>query len=259
MHAHIFGVTLLDERESVWGILGSLLIASGVVTVNGAKGQPQGAGSEHDAELPVFQGRAAERNAAGRPPKPDKSAPAAEAEPTGAAASWREPVARLFRLLGSGQWAGLLGSCPGQQGCPQHVQLPAVSEVAPAADPERAALIGLQSLDTAPAFKARGAGSSGSPTSALASVPEQQQEDAEASSSPRDADSAFADSVRERGGVLGMMRAREAAGRHPGEVGSLRDAEKSWAGEWAFRRATDSSELAPAMARYHQLLERERE
>jgi hypothetical protein len=37
LYAHIFGVFLLNERESVLGILGSVLMAAGIVTLNGAK------------------------------------------------------------------------------------------------------------------------------------------------------------------------------------------------------------------------------
>ena len=37
LYAHVFGVLLLDEQESLLGILGSVLIASGVITVNQAK------------------------------------------------------------------------------------------------------------------------------------------------------------------------------------------------------------------------------
>ncbi len=45
LHAHVFGIFLLDEHESLWGILGSILIAAGVVTVNGAKsGRSSGGG-----------------------------------------------------------------------------------------------------------------------------------------------------------------------------------------------------------------------
>ena len=37
LSAHVFGVTLLQERESIFGLAGSAAIAAGVVTVNSAK------------------------------------------------------------------------------------------------------------------------------------------------------------------------------------------------------------------------------
>ncbi len=65
LYAHIFGVFLLNERETVWGVLGSLLIAAGVVTLNDAQAQTSYSTAE---PLPRSQYSAvstADRNVAG--------------------------------------------------------------------------------------------------------------------------------------------------------------------------------------------------
>ena len=53
LHAHVFGIFLLDEHETLWGTLGSVAIAAGVVTVNAAKSGAGSAGKPCAVGLPA--------------------------------------------------------------------------------------------------------------------------------------------------------------------------------------------------------------
>lgn len=250
-------MTLLHEQETVWGILGSLLIASGVVTVNGAKNKRSNAHAtfEHPSLLPMFQYRpksTGDRNAIEDLIKADKSPLVAHSGVAGISAVEDSTVEN--RAAGSGflqsvlsrlRHAGLhpLGSFCRQQAASPELELAGVTSEAES---------GRRDADDSSAASSDGDGGlTGQPIPGPAlytSLP--QQEDRELgrshlSSAGGDAAADLPEKRRLRG--------------QSGGVGSLRDGEKSWVGEWAFRREIAGNNLAPAMARYHQLLEQSRQ
>lgn len=244
LYAHIFGITLLNEQETVWGILGSLLIASGVVTVNGAKaqnGDKAHAPFEHPSLLPMFWHKHAsmpEGNAGGPAQKPESLIPA-HLNSSGESGSREGTVlqAVLSRLGCGGQHAR--DRLSQQQSPFQHVQMAGMTFTTGAEDARPVA-----ADDDAHST----ATSSGCDGQLLG--PNLQQAEVEGPGN------SHLEAV-ESGAALAQEKRRVRG--HPGGPALLRDREKSWIGEWAFRKETGSEALAPAMARYHQLLERDRE
>lgn len=240
LYAHIYGITLLNEQETVWGILGSLLIASGVVTVNGAKiencDKPQ-APYQHPSLLPMFQYKQAsmaEGNADRPAQKPECLAPA-DPNSSGESGSRRGNIfqAALSWLRSGVQHAG--GRLTQQPSPFQQLQLTGLASCTSA---DGASPVAVHSS----------AASSGCDGQLLG--PSLQQQEGEG---PGDGQLYAAE-----GGAALVQGKRRTRGR-PGGPPLERDREQSWIGEWAFRKETDSERLAPAMARYHQLLERDRE
>ncbi len=246
LYAHIFGITLLNEQETVWGILGSLLIASGVVTVNGAKGQKEEkaqAPFEHLSLLPVFHNKHASmaEGTADGPEQDPETLISAHPSRVGESESTRGNV---FQATLSWLWCGgqrARGWCSLRQTPFQNLQLAALAS----------------STDTSAGSASASAADGDAQSSAAGSGcygqllrPGIQQEGSEGyGGSPLEA----AEGVRALAQEKRRFRGR------PGGPTSLRDGENSWVGEWAFRKAADGEALAPAMARYHKLLQQDRE
>jgi hypothetical protein len=260
LYAHIFGVTLLNEQETVWGILGSLLIASGVVTVNVAKGHKSSATSEHPSLLPMFQympTSTSERNAAedlhevgkAAPAAPDglaendaEEAPVAKAGAQGSRSFLQTMLARLKDMRVSARRSSCQREVSSQQ-----VELSEAPSSTPAESGRAfAAETGAASITWEGGF----VGEPMAGPTPYTCVP--QQDNSGQSGSAAGAGKGAEVSSERR-------RVRGAHGEYPRGVGSLRDGEKSWVGEWAFRQEVDGGSLAPAMARYHQLLEKSRQ
>lgn len=260
LYAHIFGVTLLNEQETVWGILGSLLIASGVVTVNGAKGHKSNAAFEHPSLLPMFQympTSTSERSAVGDLHKAGKAAPAA---PNGVAGNDAEeaPMAeagaqgsRSFLQIMLARLKDMRVSAGGSS-CQREVSSQQVerSEAPSSTQAESGRAFAAETGAASSAWEGAFVGQPMAGPTPHTCVP--QQDDSGQSGSAAGAGNG-AEVCGER------RRVRGAHGEYSRGVGSLRDGEKSWVGEWAFRREVDGGSLAPAMARYHQLLEKSRQ
>ena len=253
LYAHIFGVTLLDEQETVWGILGSLLIASGVVTVNGAKGHNSSAAFEHPSLLPMFQytsSSTADRNATGYLHKAGKVTSAA---PSGVAENGAEETsvcaqgssgflqALLARIKHVGRSAA--GSSGQREVSNQQLEL------AEGLGTTYGRTVTAGNGAASSAWDSDMAGQPMPGPTPYTSVA--QQDDSEEISS---GGGEGAEVSHERRRVRGVGPEGQSGG-----FGSLRDRERSWAGEWAFRREVDGSGLAPAMARYYQLLGQNRQ
>jgi hypothetical protein len=255
LYAHIFGVLLLDEQESLWGILGSMLIATGVVTVNSSKSSQGCAETERVPPLPVYEYHPVGSSEEAAPRLPPLWSPSdlPVRGGLGMSAPQEEAVMLGSPIAGPTYVDAPLGDAPKLPSVRSGHDFIELGRVASAGrgHEDHARHVNSCSIlvDTVP-------GVMSGHNSPIGQVDAHNNRDGARSSGTEplcggEALSGAAPDEERRG--VSMRRQRRTAG-----VGApLREREVSWNGAWLFDR--QSSDLAPFMTKYRSLLQDDRD